>query len=121
MVEELQKYYQEKKRQEDLEHRDVLLAISAIISTDDGRKFFEYLFKNFEVANLPDRSLEGNILHEYLGFLRAGSSIYKLACEASSGDAAAILAKIERKRYDDAYEQHRIENGFNADTSGPEY
>jgi hypothetical protein len=62
---------------------------------------------------LPDKSMEGNILHEYLGFLRAGNSIYKLACEASSETAAHILAKIERERYEDKYEQFRIENGLN--------
>lgn len=117
MNNDLHFYYQEKKRQEAIEHRDVLLAIAAIIKTDEGRKLFKYFFKNLEVATLPDRSLEGNTLHEALGFLRAGNSIYKLACESASETAASILAKIERERYEDLYEQHRLENGINAYTS----
>jgi hypothetical protein len=108
----LQKYEIEKRRQEAVEHQNVLLAIASIINTDEGRTLFSYLFKNFEVTTLPDKSFEGNMLHEYLGFLRAGNSIYKLACEAASEQAAQITAKLERKRYDDLLEQFRLENGF---------
>lgn len=113
MNEELLKYEQELIRQEQLEHRDVLLAISAIIKTKEGQQLFNYLFKNFEVMCAPERGLQGNDLYEYLGFLRAGNSIYKLVCEANSEEAANILSKLERKRYEDLYEQHRIENGLN--------
>jgi hypothetical protein len=120
MSEELDKYYREKQRKEDIEHRDVLLAIAALIKTDEGLKLFKYLFKNLEVTSLPDRSMEGNALHENLGFLRAGNSIYKLACEAASETAAHIIAKIERERYEDLYEQHRIENGLNTITRSEE-
>lgn len=112
MHNDLIKYQEQKQRQESLEHRDVLLAIGALIKTKEGRQLFKYLFKNFEVATLPDQNMEGNTLHEYLGFLRAGTSIYKLACEADSETAASILAKLERERYEDLYEQHRIENGL---------
>lgn len=108
----ISEYQKEQDRQEKLEHRNVLLAIASIIKTKEGTKIFEYLFKNLDVAVLPERGMEGNILHEYLGFLRAGSSIYKLACEADSETAANILAKLERKRYEQLYEQHRIESGL---------
>jgi len=115
MNEKLIKYEQEKERQEHLEHRDVLLAIGAIIKTDEGRKLFKYLFKNLDVAGLPVQDLEGNMLHEYLGFLRAGNSIYKLACEADSEEAASLIAKLEREKYDNLCEQHRIESGLDDD------
>lgn len=110
--ERLAEYYAEKDRQERLEHRDVLLAIAAIIKSKEGQQLFEYLFKNFEVGNLPPRDLKNELLHEHLGFLRAGNSIYKLVCESASESAASILAKTERKRYDDAHHQYRIENGL---------
>ncbi len=106
------KAQQEQDRQEQIEHRDVLLAISAIIKTKEGLQLFSYLFKNFDVMALPDRGLQSEVLHEYLGFLRAGNSIYKLACEADSETAASILAKLERKRYEQIYEQYRIDNGL---------
>ncbi len=106
----IEKYHLEKQRKEDIEHRDVLLAIGSLLKTPEGLNLFKYLFKNFEVANLPDKSLEGIELHEALGFLRAGNSIYKLACESASEIAGSIIAKIERERYEDLREQFRVEN-----------
>lgn len=106
------KFQIETERQEQLEHRDVLLAISVILKTKEGLQLFNYLFKNFEVMTAPDRGMQGIELHEYLGFLRAGNSLYKLTCEADPETAASILAKQERKRYEQIYEQYRIENGL---------
>jgi len=67
-------YYNEKARQESIEHRDALLAIASILQTKEGEKLFRFLFKNFEVNNLPERNLKGDDLFECLGFLRAGNS-----------------------------------------------
>lgn len=110
-----EEFEKEIMRQEALEHRDVLLAIAVILKTNEGLQLFNYLFKNFEVMCVPDRGIVDNELHEYLGFLRAGNSIYKLACEADATTAASILAKLERKRYEQIYEQYRIDNGLNDD------
>lgn len=120
MTNALDKYYEEQKRKESIEHQDALLSIAAIIKTDEGRKLFKYLFKSLDVMELPEKGIEGFELHDYLGFLRAGNSIYKLACQAASESASDILAKIERERYDDKYERYRIENGFNASSSDSE-
>jgi hypothetical protein len=106
------KYYEEKERQESIEHRDALLAIASVVKTKEGEKLFRYLFKNFEVANLPDRGLEDKDLYEYLGFLRAGNSIYKLVCEADAEIAGSILSKLERERYEHKLAEHRIETGY---------
>lgn len=116
-TEALKKLEERKIRQEAAEHSEVLLAISAILNTPTGSKLFKYLFKNFEVMTAPPIGMQGMDLHEYLGFLRAGNSIYKLACEANSETTASILAKLERERYADQYEQFRIENGL-YDTTG---
>lgn len=107
-------YYKEEKRIEDVEHRDVLLAIGVLLKSAEGIQLFAYLFKSLDVATLPERGLEGNDLHDHLGFLRAGNSIYKLVCEADPEIAASILSKLERKRYERLYEQHRIDSGYNS-------
>lgn len=109
---DLIKLQQERERQEALEHRDVLLAINVILKSKEGLQLFDYLFKNFEVMCTPELGAKGEDLHEYLGFLRAGNSIYKLACEADAVTAASILAKLERKRYEDKYHEYRINNGY---------
>lgn len=105
-------YYAEKLRQESVEHRDALLSIASILQTKEGEKLFKYLFKNFEVANLPPKGMEDKELHEYLGYLRAGNSVYKLVCEADANIAASILSKLERERYDHKLEEYRIEQEY---------
>jgi len=116
MSNELEKYEEQIERQEHLEHRDALLAIGSIIQTDEGAKLFKYLFKTLDVAELPPQGMQDNVLHEYLGFLRAGNSIYKLACEADSEKAAHILSNIEREKYDELIRRHKIESGFNTES-----
>lgn len=101
-------FQKEEERREQLEHRDVLLAIGVLLKLKEGQQLFKYLFKNLEITTAPVQGMEGNELHEYLGFLRAGNSIYKLVCEADADIAASILSKLERERYEHIYEQHRI-------------
>lgn len=108
--EKIEAFYENRERQELLEHRDVLLAIAATLKTKEGLLLFKYLFKTLEVTNLPDRGMEEKDLYEYLGFLRAGNSIYKLTCEADFTAAANIVAKIERERYEHITEEYRINN-----------
>ena len=104
-------YNLERERRAELEHRDVLLAIAALLKTKEGRSFFQYLFKSLDVGVVPEQGLSGEQLHDYLGFLRAGNSIYKLTCEADFEEAARIMSKIEREKYDDLIEQHRLITG----------
>lgn len=117
MNENLLKYEAEKELQEHREHKEVLIAIAHILKTKEGLQLFTYLFKNLDVTMLPDRGMQANDLQEYLGFLRAGNSIYKLACEADSETSASIIAKLERKRYEDTYEQYRLEQQFTTETT----
>lgn len=106
----LAKFFEDQSRRELLEHRDVLLAIASILKTNEGLQLFKYLFKTFEVAQLPEPDMEDKVLTEYLGFLRAGNSIYKLVCEADFNIAGNILSKLERERYERLHEQHSIES-----------
>lgn len=108
---QLADYEADKIRREQLEHRDVLLSIAAIIKTDEGKKLFKYLFKALDITTVPPVEMKGEELHGYLGHLRAGNSIYKLVCEAASETGAQLIAKIERERYEDKLQQFRIEHG----------
>lgn len=90
---------------EAIEHRDALLDIRAILATSSGRNFFKYLFKHLEVGELPQLGLEGSLLMDKLGFLRAGNSIFKLVAEADAQIAANILAMNEKERYAKLYSQ----------------
>lgn len=77
----------------------MLLDLRGVLATPSGKNVFKYLFKNLEVAELPELGWEGNLLHDKLGALRAGQSIFKLVCEADADIAASILAKVEKEKY----------------------
>lgn len=96
---------------EAIEHRDMLLDVRAILATTSGRNFFKYLFEHFEVTQLPDLGLEGNLLMEKLGFLRAGNAIFKLVAEANAEMAATLLAQNEKDRYAKLYSDAQIGQG----------
>jgi len=110
--EEMIDFEESKERRDILEHQDVLLAIIQILKSKEGQDIFKYLFKSFDVGELPEQGLEGLQLHDRLGFLRAGNSIFKLISEADPKIAGSLLSTIERERYDDLIRQYRIENGF---------
>lgn len=112
---ELTRYYEEKERLEGVEERDALLSVAAVMKTKEGEKFFRYIFKSFEVLNLPPKEMKGEELIEYLGFLRAGESIYKLACQADFERTAVMMSKLERERYEHKLNEYRIEHGINTD------
>ncbi len=98
----------EEEIKEAIEHRDVLLDVRAVLATNSGKKFFKYLFKHLEVTELPQFGLEGTMLSEKLGFLRAGNSIFKLIAEADANFAGAVLAEIEKERYAQMYANAQI-------------
>lgn len=89
--------------QERIEHRDALLAIREISATKRGKDLLRYLIKNFDVGQFPDLGLDGALLHDRLGFLRAGNSIFKLISEANAVVAGELLAQVEKERSEKLY------------------
>lgn len=83
-----------------IEHRDVLLDIRAMLSTNSGRKFFKYIFKELGVGDLPEVGLDKDTLLENLGLFRAGNSIFALVSQADHAIAAQLLAEKEKEKYE---------------------
>lgn len=94
-----------------LEHRNAILDIQAVIGTENGRRFFKYLFKSLDVGEVPVFGLTDEFLHDRLGFLRAGNSIWKIACEANCVIAGKILAEIEKEKYEKLIQDARTGQG----------
>lgn len=97
MNDELEIQQEEFKMRAD--HQRVLLDIKFVLSTMEGRNFISYLFKSFDVGELPPIGLNGDMLMDRLGFLRAGNSIFKIVSEAAPDTAGALLAEIEKERH----------------------
>lgn len=100
MTPEQEKEIREEEYKIRVEHRDILLSIASLLETDSGKAFVKYLYKHFEVAQMPPIGLEGVELSDLLGVMRAGNSIFKLVSEADFKISADILSEIERERYE---------------------
>lgn len=98
---------------ERIEHRDALLDIRAIMKSQAGRRFFKYLFKNYDPIFLPDMGLEGPILHEGLGQRRAYIEMFNLVSEADPETAGQILAENTKERNERLYRENNapVEQG----------
>lgn len=83
-----------------LEHREVLRNIKVVLTTAEGRSFLKYLLKNFDFGEQPVLGLEGVQLADRIGFLRAGNSVFKLACEADYEITGKIVGEIEKEKYE---------------------
>lgn len=91
-----------------IEHRDVLLAVRAVLNTPSGKTFLKYILKSLSANQSPEQGLEGNALHDRLGVIRAGNSIFKIACEASAQITAALVCEIEQELYAELYSEQNI-------------
>lgn len=90
----------EQERLEELEYRDALLHIKAVLATSSGRQFVKYLFKNLGVTELPELGLTGELMHERLGLTRAALSVFQLISVANSEVAGLLIAEIEKEKHE---------------------
>lgn len=99
----------EEEIKERIEHRDALLDIRAILATSSGKRFFKYLFKSFEVGQLPPLGMTGDLLMDKIGSLRAGEAFFQIVAEADSEAAGFLLAQIKKEEYEQLYAE--VQNG----------
>ncbi len=109
--EQFRKELELQKNKDAIEHRDAKLNIAAVIVTKPGREFFKYLLKSLDVGEVPELGMEGAFLHDRLGFLRAGNSIFKLMAEANAKITGELLAEIEKEKQDELYKNYENEPG----------
>ena len=84
--------------QEGLEHNQTLSDIVAVLSTPSGERFMRYLFKHFEVGELPDLGLMNDLLYDKLGSLRPGRALFRLVAQADPRMAGLIMASLETEK-----------------------
>jgi hypothetical protein len=94
---------EDKQAQED---KAALSALSVLIKNPDARIVIKYILKSLEVGTLPPQGLSGEILHDYLGFLRAGKSIWEMVSQADHVVAGLILAEIQKEKHDEFIKQN---------------
>lgn len=77
----------------------MLLALRAVLATDQGQKVFKYLFKTLQVNELPAKGLDGTQLHDTLGYLRSGREVFKIAAEADTFVTTRLMVEVEKENY----------------------
>lgn len=82
------------------EKRDIEFAIRALFKTHEGKLFFKYLLKEFKVGDLPPIGMEGPLLHDYLGFCRAGYSLFEILTKISPVETSLLMADIVKENTD---------------------
>lgn len=78
----------------------MLLDLSLILSTPHGQNFIKYLLKSFAVGDLPAINISDKLRDEYIGFLRAGQSVFEIVSQADNIKAGLILAQIQKEKMD---------------------
>ena len=92
-----------KEVQEQLnEHEQMLQDLCTVLNTPPGQNFVKYLIKSFGVGELPGINIPDKLRDEYIGFLRAGQSVFEIVSQADTIKAGLILAQIQKEKYDAA-------------------
>jgi hypothetical protein len=84
------------------EHETMLLDLGLVLSTPQGQNFAKYLMKHFGVGELPAINIPDKLRDEYIGFLRAGQSIFEIVSQADNIKAGLLLAQIQKEKYENA-------------------
>jgi len=87
---------QDQAAREAYEERMTLEAVGKILDTPEGKRFMYYLFTSLAVTELPAKGLSGEDLHETLGFLRAGHSVFNFVSLIRPQVAAELVARMQK-------------------------
>ncbi len=80
-------------------HAQTVQDIRVVLTTPSGRALVKYLFESFELTELPEIGMEGNLLYDKLGSLRPGRLFFNIVSEANPEMAGTILAQITKEKY----------------------
>lgn len=105
--------YTDQELKDALEHQQVLKDVVTILATQPGERFIKYLFKHFEVVELPDLGFSGDLLFDKLGSLRPGRTLFRLISEADPRMAGILLASVEKEKIT----QERLNANFKVQNS----
>lgn len=94
------KQIQEDELRASIRFQEALQHIRAVLELRSGVALFKYLLKEFEAGELPPIGMEGSLLMDKLGSLRAGNALLDLLAAASPEKAAIILGEIKKEKYD---------------------
>ena len=86
------------------EHSDrrtqiALIHLNTILASQSGREFLKYLIYSFDVGTVPPIGLPEELTRDWMGFSRAGRSIFELISQADNVQAGLMLAEVIKEKY----------------------
>lgn len=98
---------------EQLEEREVILALRSLVRNPHGRILIKYLFKSFMVGETPPPQPDKVTFYRSLGLIEAGNALFKLVSRADYVSAGELLALKEKELYEtpDLDEPKPVEDG----------
>lgn len=90
------------------EHKRIVDNIALVLATPPGKVLAKYLIRELDVAKQPELGLEGTMLSDKIGFLRAGSSIFNIFAQANPEVTGALLAQIMKEEQDELIYQETL-------------
>lgn len=100
----------DQEKEEALEHAEIKKSIGAVLSSPHGKRFIKYLFKSFSVGEFPPVGMTDKDLLEYMSYLRAGNSIYKIVLESDPDLTGFLITEIEKERQNAQAKQNAIQS-----------
>jgi len=91
--------YQNADNTSQKEHEMMLSNLKTLLSRSEGKAFIKYLFKHFGIAEVPPIGMDISLLHDMLGFSRAGESLFSIAAQADPTTTGIIMAEIQKEKY----------------------
>lgn len=77
----------------------MLANLKIILSRPEGKAFMKYLLKHFGVGEYPPAAMDEAILRDFMGFSRAGQSIFSIAAQADQLTTGILMAEIQKEKY----------------------
>lgn len=81
------------------EHEIMLMNLKVLLSRPDGKVFMKYLMKHFGVGEIPPIGMDVDTLRDFMGFSRAGESIFSIAAQADPITTGILIAEIQKEKY----------------------
>jgi hypothetical protein len=77
----------------------MLMNLKTVLDTQSGTELFKYLFKHFMVTETVPIGLPDEVKNDWLGYIRAGQSLFSIVAQADAFKAGNIIAETTKEKY----------------------
>lgn len=91
--------YETGQEQSQKEFDTMIASLKLLLNKPEGKVFIKFLLKHLGVSSVPPVGLDADLLRDWIGFSRAGESIFSLVSIAEPTITGILLAEIQKEKY----------------------